>query len=296
MSEPCSMTLTCVEEVERIHQGCRTFPRLYVRALLDEVNLCGRGRENPPRMLSVRSLLDDVNLCGRGRENPPRMSRESTKDVGPIRGCLSEPCSMMLTCMEEVESNPPKIDCPLIGRGRMLRVSQIKDEKITVTTFSRSILRPCPRCSSPAKGLNKAWRCEGVQQCAVELSLLGHPVECEVANLRVKDEWSFLCQLVHHFDVIEDASLARKGKSRYEDVQVERLRALADLGGEESLPVVLASVVEFLVGVEGSHSEIPLSSEYNPLRMGLMSLLQQRSAPHDGMSQILGVHDLCTDS
>ncbi|KAL0927869.1 hypothetical protein M5K25_002087 [Dendrobium thyrsiflorum] len=26
MSEPCSMTLTCVEEVERIHQGCRTYP------------------------------------------------------------------------------------------------------------------------------------------------------------------------------------------------------------------------------------------------------------------------------
>ncbi|KAL0920605.1 hypothetical protein M5K25_009750 [Dendrobium thyrsiflorum] len=44
MSEPCSMTLTCVEEVERIYQGCRTFPRLYVRALLDDVNLCGRGR------------------------------------------------------------------------------------------------------------------------------------------------------------------------------------------------------------------------------------------------------------
>ncbi|KAL0917714.1 hypothetical protein M5K25_012797 [Dendrobium thyrsiflorum] len=43
MSEPCSMTLTCVEEVGRIHQGCITYPRLYVRALLDDVNLCGRG-------------------------------------------------------------------------------------------------------------------------------------------------------------------------------------------------------------------------------------------------------------
>ncbi|KAL0920897.1 hypothetical protein M5K25_007915 [Dendrobium thyrsiflorum] len=117
-------------------------------------------------------------------------------------------------------------------------------------------------------------RCEGVQQCAVELSLLGHPVECEVADLRVKDEWRFLCQLVHHFDVIEDASLAEEGGSQYEDVRVEHLRALVDLGGEESLLVVLASVVEFLVGVEGSHSEIPPSSEYDPPRMGLMSLLQ----------------------
>ncbi|PKU63137.1 hypothetical protein MA16_Dca019673 [Dendrobium catenatum] len=50
MSEPCLTTLTCVEEVERIHQGCKTFPRLYVGALLDDVNLCGRGQENPPRM------------------------------------------------------------------------------------------------------------------------------------------------------------------------------------------------------------------------------------------------------
>ncbi|KAL0916546.1 hypothetical protein M5K25_014067 [Dendrobium thyrsiflorum] len=138
--------------------------------------------------------------------------------------------------------------------------------------------------------------CEGVQQCAVELSLQGHPVECEVADLRVKDEWSFLCQLVHRFDVIEDASLAEEGESRYEDVRVEHLRALVDLGGDESLPVVLASVVEFLVGVEGSHSEIPPSFECDPPKMGLMSLLQQRSAPQAEMRQILGVHDLWTDS
>ncbi|PKU59299.1 hypothetical protein MA16_Dca025466 [Dendrobium catenatum] len=44
------MTLTCVEEVGRIHQGCKTYPRLYVGALLDDVNLCGRGRENSLRI------------------------------------------------------------------------------------------------------------------------------------------------------------------------------------------------------------------------------------------------------
>ncbi|KAL0915858.1 hypothetical protein M5K25_013318 [Dendrobium thyrsiflorum] len=108
MSKPCSMTLTCEEEVERIHQRRRTLPRLYVRA-----------------------LLDDVNLCGRGRENPPRMSKESTKDVGPFLGCMSEPCSMTLTCVEEVERihqrcrTFPRLyvralldDVNLCGRGR----------------------------------------------------------------------------------------------------------------------------------------------------------------------------------
>ncbi|KAI0514050.1 hypothetical protein KFK09_010084 [Dendrobium nobile] len=50
MPEPCSTTLTCLEEVGRIHQGCETFPRLYAGALLDDVNLSGRGRENPPRI------------------------------------------------------------------------------------------------------------------------------------------------------------------------------------------------------------------------------------------------------
>ncbi|PKU87608.1 hypothetical protein MA16_Dca009780 [Dendrobium catenatum] len=44
------MTLTCVEEVGRIHQGCKTYPRLYVRAMFNDANLCGRGRENPPRI------------------------------------------------------------------------------------------------------------------------------------------------------------------------------------------------------------------------------------------------------
>ncbi|KAL0927469.1 hypothetical protein M5K25_001640 [Dendrobium thyrsiflorum] len=125
MSEPCSITLTCVEEVERIHQGCRTFPRLYAIVLLDDVNLCGRGRENPLRI----ALLDDVNLCGRGRENPSRMSRESTKDVGPFLGCMSEPCSMTLTYVEEVERihqgcrTFPRLalldDVNLCGRGRI---------------------------------------------------------------------------------------------------------------------------------------------------------------------------------
>ncbi|KAL0916410.1 hypothetical protein M5K25_013918 [Dendrobium thyrsiflorum] len=69
-----------MEEVEIIHQECRTYPRLFVRA-----------------------LLDDVNLYGRGQENPPRMSRESTKDVEPFIGCMLEPCSMTLTCVEEIE-------------------------------------------------------------------------------------------------------------------------------------------------------------------------------------------------
>ncbi|KAL0924941.1 hypothetical protein M5K25_005802 [Dendrobium thyrsiflorum] len=69
--------------------------------------------------------------------------------------------------------------------------------------------------------------------CKIE----GHPVECELADLRVKDEWSFLCDLVHHFDVIEDASLAEEKESRYEDVRVEYFQALVDPEGEESLPV-----------------------------------------------------------
>ncbi|KAL0909376.1 hypothetical protein M5K25_020238 [Dendrobium thyrsiflorum] len=62
--EPCSMTLTCVEEVERIHQGCMTYPRLYVRALLDDVNLCGRGRENPPRIIVSRDTVLNVGSTG----------------------------------------------------------------------------------------------------------------------------------------------------------------------------------------------------------------------------------------
>ncbi|KAL0920197.1 hypothetical protein M5K25_009317 [Dendrobium thyrsiflorum] len=57
MSELCSITLTCVEEVERINQGCRTYPRLFVRALLDDVNLCEKGRENPPRMLDLSEVI-----------------------------------------------------------------------------------------------------------------------------------------------------------------------------------------------------------------------------------------------
>ncbi|KAL0916464.1 hypothetical protein M5K25_013981 [Dendrobium thyrsiflorum] len=92
MSEPCSMTLTCIEEVERIHQGCRTFPRLY-------------------------------------------RLRESTKDVGPFRGYMSEPCSMTLTCVEEVGSNPPGIDRPVIGMGRMPRVSRIKGEEWSLNSM-----------------------------------------------------------------------------------------------------------------------------------------------------------------
>ncbi|KAL0926646.1 hypothetical protein M5K25_002884 [Dendrobium thyrsiflorum] len=75
MSEPCSMTLTCVEEVERIHQGCRTFPRLYVRALLDDVNLCGRGR--------IESPWDRLSLIGKGRM--PRVPNQRTIVGGPVR-------------------------------------------------------------------------------------------------------------------------------------------------------------------------------------------------------------------
>ncbi|KAI0519840.1 hypothetical protein KFK09_007301 [Dendrobium nobile] len=115
MLEPCSMTLTCVEEAKRIHQGYKTFSRLYVRALFDDVNLHERGQDNPPRMrdlsevvcqsfclmtltcveevkrilqgcetffrLYVRALLDDVNLYGRGRENPPMMQDLSEGDL-----------------------------------------------------------------------------------------------------------------------------------------------------------------------------------------------------------------------
>ncbi|KAL0926917.1 hypothetical protein M5K25_003171 [Dendrobium thyrsiflorum] len=42
------MTLTCVEEVERILQGCMSYLRLYVRVLLDDVNMYGRGRIKLP--------------------------------------------------------------------------------------------------------------------------------------------------------------------------------------------------------------------------------------------------------
>ncbi|KAL0908029.1 hypothetical protein M5K25_022493 [Dendrobium thyrsiflorum] len=79
MSEFCSIMLTCVEEVEKTHQGCRTYPRLFVRALLDDINLCGReveiihqGYLTYPR-LYVKAPFDDVNLYGRGRENPLRI-------------------------------------------------------------------------------------------------------------------------------------------------------------------------------------------------------------------------------
>ncbi|KAH0463669.1 hypothetical protein IEQ34_008251 [Dendrobium chrysotoxum] len=48
----------------------------------------------------------------------------------------------------------------------------------------------------------------------------------------------------------EDASLAEEEESLHEDIRVEHFRLVADLKGEEYLPVVLASVVKSLVGVE----------------------------------------------
>ncbi|KAH0465913.1 hypothetical protein IEQ34_006016 [Dendrobium chrysotoxum] len=59
------------------------------------------------------------NLCGRGREDPPRMY-----DLSEVV-CQSL-CSMTLTCVEEVESNPPGIDFALIGRGRMPRDASVE--------------------------------------------------------------------------------------------------------------------------------------------------------------------------
>ncbi|KAL0921551.1 hypothetical protein M5K25_008634 [Dendrobium thyrsiflorum] len=162
------MTLTCVEEVEIIHQGCKTYPRLYVRALFDDDNL---------------ALLDDVNLYGRGRIESP-WDRLSIN----WEGANATYCYYLFEVYIET-----------LPKGTLL-------EPVFVTRV--------------------LGRCEGVQQCAVELRLIGHPVECEVADLCVKDEWSFLCQLVYHFDVIEDSSLAEEGGSRYEDIWVEHLRAL----------------------------------------------------------------------
>ncbi|PKU72859.1 Homeobox-leucine zipper protein HOX3 [Dendrobium catenatum] len=63
MPEPCSTMLTCVEEVVRIHQGCETFLRLYARALLDGVNLYGRGQENPPRIDHLTKLKQTEMEC-----------------------------------------------------------------------------------------------------------------------------------------------------------------------------------------------------------------------------------------
>ncbi|PKU76350.1 hypothetical protein MA16_Dca022781 [Dendrobium catenatum] len=73
------MTLTCMEEIEIIHQGCMTFPRLYVRAFARRRQpVWKRSGEStkdvrPFRGYMSEPLLDDVNQCGRGRENPPRM-------------------------------------------------------------------------------------------------------------------------------------------------------------------------------------------------------------------------------
>ncbi|KAL0909111.1 hypothetical protein M5K25_023642 [Dendrobium thyrsiflorum] len=99
-----------------------------------------------------------------------------------------------------------------------------------------------------------------------------------------------------HFDVTEDVSLVKEEESLHEDVWVGHLHSVVGLRGEESLLVVLALVVEFLVGIEGSHSEISPSFECDLPRMGLMSLLQQRSAPHDEKRQIPGVYDLWMNS
>ncbi|KAL0906325.1 hypothetical protein M5K25_024809 [Dendrobium thyrsiflorum] len=87
MSESCSMTLTCVEEVDRIHQGCRTYPRLCVRALLNDVNLCGRGRENPGcrTYLSGRGRIespwDRLSLIGMGRMPHVSLIKGSEKNA-----------------------------------------------------------------------------------------------------------------------------------------------------------------------------------------------------------------------
>ncbi|KAL0925180.1 hypothetical protein M5K25_003493 [Dendrobium thyrsiflorum] len=59
-----------MEEVMRIHQGCMTYPKLYVRSFINDINLCERGCLTYPR-LYVRALLDDVNLCGKGQIKSP---------------------------------------------------------------------------------------------------------------------------------------------------------------------------------------------------------------------------------
>ncbi|KAI0510919.1 hypothetical protein KFK09_011530 [Dendrobium nobile] len=102
MSEPCSMMLTCMEEVERIHQECETNSRLYAGVFLDDINLYGRGQENPLRMRDLSEIV-----------------------------CRSF-FSTMLTCVEEVESNPPVIDFALIGRGRTPLISRIKVEEWSI--------------------------------------------------------------------------------------------------------------------------------------------------------------------
>ncbi|KAL0916316.1 hypothetical protein M5K25_013817 [Dendrobium thyrsiflorum] len=43
--------------VERIHQGCRNYPRLHVKVSLNDINLYGKGRENPPRMYDLSEVI-----------------------------------------------------------------------------------------------------------------------------------------------------------------------------------------------------------------------------------------------
>ncbi|KAL0921427.1 hypothetical protein M5K25_008496 [Dendrobium thyrsiflorum] len=109
---------------------------------------------------------------------------------------------------------------------------------------------------------------EGAQQHVVELSLQGGLEECE----------------------------AEEEDSLHEDVQIEHLRVVVDLGGEGPPPVLLVLLVEPLAGVEGSPFEILPFFEYVLLGKVLKFLLQQRVAPRDKRRLILRVRDSRIDS
>ncbi|KAL0913593.1 hypothetical protein M5K25_017064 [Dendrobium thyrsiflorum] len=67
---------------------------------------------------------------------------------------MSEPCSMTLTCVEEVESNPPRIDFALIGRGQMPRGRITSLTLRVVSRRSRSgsrLASPLSACRRPAR-------------------------------------------------------------------------------------------------------------------------------------------------
>ncbi|KAL0927152.1 hypothetical protein M5K25_001312 [Dendrobium thyrsiflorum] len=66
VGEKCSQWKEDLRAVvgKRRRSEVRTYPRLYVRALLDDVNLCGRGRENPPRMYNLSEVYQQVHYPG----------------------------------------------------------------------------------------------------------------------------------------------------------------------------------------------------------------------------------------
>ncbi|KAH0459030.1 hypothetical protein IEQ34_011844 [Dendrobium chrysotoxum] len=77
-----------------------------------------------------------------------------------------------------------------------------------------------------------------------------------------------------------------------EDVQVEHLRPVVDLEGEEPPLVVLALVVWSLIKVEGSHFEIPLFFGYDLPGIVLMSLPRHTRVPKPLVNRFLHFVDV----